>query len=51
MKERGVDRGDGEDERGRKVEEKKEITYSFLDPLKTTPLFFNYTPKKGKSLF
>ena len=37
--------------RGGKVEEKKEITCSFLDPLKTTPLFFNYTPKKGKSLF
>ena len=36
-----------------KVGGKKEISCSFLDPPeKPSPcFFFNYTPKKGKSLF
>ena len=35
-----------------KVGGKKAISCSFLDPPeKPSPCFFNYTPKKGKSLF
>ena len=35
-----------------KVRGKKTISCSFLDPPeKPSPCFFNYTPKKGKSLF
>ena len=44
---RGEIEVNGEDEGG-----KKKLTCSFLDsPQKTKPLFFNYTPKKEKSLF
>ena len=38
--------------RGMKVGGKKAISCSFGDPPeKPSPYFFNYTPKKGKSLF
>ena len=38
--------------RGRKGGGKKEILCSFFRPQKNqAPVFFNYTPKKGKSLF